>query len=211
MPSALMIVAAMFVLLSIVFFIVSVVALQMRRFLGMTVSFILVLFMLSLSALCYVLTVATRGYRVLTHEELAVVVTTEPTGKQQFTARLQFPDGRDTTLDLAGDQLYVDARILKWKPLANILGLHTAYELDRVGGRYADIEDEQEKDRTVFALARPERPLDIFDLRQKYVLLSLFLDADYGSASYITAKQSEFQVLVSTTGLLIRETNDVFQ
>jgi hypothetical protein len=207
-----MIVAGMFVLLSIVFFIVSVIALQMRRFLVMAASFILVLFMLSISGLCYVVTIATKGYRVLTHEELAVVVTTEPTGRQQFTARLQFPDGRDTTLDLAGDQLYVDARILKWKPLANIFGLHTAYELDRVGGRYEDIEDEKEKDRTVFALPRPERRLDMFDLRRQYVLLTLFLDADYGSASYITAKQaSEFQVLVSTTGLMIRETNDVSQ
>ena len=43
---------------------------------------------------------------------------------------------------MAGDQIYVDAHILKWTPAANLIGLHTAYELDRVAGRYDNIEQE---------------------------------------------------------------------
>lgn len=212
MSSALIIVAVMFGLLSIVFLFVSAVALRRRHLLGTTVSLTLVLLLLSLSALCGTLTVATQGYRALTHEEIAVLVSTEPSGEQRFTARLQFPDGRDTTLDLAGDQLYVDARILKWKPIVNFLGLHTAYELDRVGGRYVDIDDERQEDRTVFSLAKPGKRLDMFDLRRRYTLLSPLLDADYGSATYITAKKAaEFQVLVSISGLLIREVEGVAQ
>lgn len=210
MSNALIIVAVMFGLLSIVFLIVSGVALQKRHFLGGTVSLTLVLLLLSLSALCGTITVATQGYRALTHEEIAVVVSTEPAGKQRFSARLQFPDGRDTTLELAGDQLYIDARILKWKPIVNFLGLHTAYELDRVGGRYVDIDDEQQKERTLISLAQQNKRLDMFDLRQQYVLLSPLLDAEYGSATYITAKKAAaFQVLVSISGLLIREVEGV--
>jgi len=40
------------------------------------------------------------------------------------------------TYPISGDEIYVDARILKWHALANLLGLSTAYELDRVGGRF---------------------------------------------------------------------------
>src|SRR6267378_2754935 len=36
------------------------------------------------------------------------------------------------TYPISGDEIYVDARILKWHALANLLGLSTAYELDRV-------------------------------------------------------------------------------
>ena len=62
------------------------------------------------------------------------------------------------TYDVAGDQLYVDARILKWHYWANVLGLHTLYALDRAGGRYADLEDELHQPRTLYALG-PRRPV----------------------------------------------------
>jgi hypothetical protein len=41
-----------------------------------------------------------------------------------------------------------------------LLGLHTGYELDRVGGRYDLVQDEQGKPRTIFPL-RPERAVDV--------------------------------------------------
>ena len=107
--------------------------------------------------------------------------------------------------NIAGDELYVDAHILKWKPLANFLGLHTSYELDRVAGRYLKLEDEQTKARTVFFLSQ-KKPIDIFNLRRRYTLFRPLLDAEYGSATFIAADQAaEFEVRVSTTGLLIRK------
>jgi hypothetical protein len=98
----------------------------------------------------------------------------------------------------------VDAHILKWKSLANLFGLHTFYELDRVAGRYSEIEEETSKDRTVFSLGK-EKMVNIFDLRLKYELLSFLLDAEYGSASFVNVSNSaKFNIMVSTTGLLIR-------
>ena len=88
--------------------------------------------------------IATEGYRALTHEEIAAVVKTEPTGEKEFTAHFRFPDGHEASYRLAGDALYVDAHILKWKPVFNLLGLHTVYELDLVAGRYIDLKEERE-------------------------------------------------------------------
>jgi hypothetical protein len=106
---------------------------------------------------------------------------------------------------LSGDELYVDARILKWRPWANIFGLHTAYELDRVAGRYQDLVQEQQQPRTVQSLAA-DREVDLFKLRRRYVLLSPLLDAEYGSATFAAADSpAQYEVRVSTTGLLIRK------
>jgi len=117
------------------------------------------------------------------------------------------PDGSEKTFSLAGDQLYVDAHILKWKPLANIFGLHTSYELDRVAGRYAILDDEMTKVHTVYSLSK-QKPLNMFDLRQRFAMLNPLLDSEYGSATFINSNSAEeVRVMVSTTGLLIRKTD----
>src|SRR5207245_10258437 len=93
-----------------------------------------------------------RGCRALTAEEVAAIVRTDPVGPRHFRATVTLPDGRVGQFDILGDALYVDARILKWKPIVNILGLRTGYELDRVGGRYNAVGDEQRRPHTVFPL-----------------------------------------------------------
>jgi len=152
------------------------------------------------------LSIGTLGYLALTKEEVAARVKVEPAGPGRFTARFRFPDGRTATYVLAGDEVYVDARILKWKPIANLLGLHTQYELDRVAGRFRDLEEERARPRTVFALGQA-KPVDMFTLRQKYAVLEPVLDAEYGSASFVPAdRNAEWELRVSTSGLMFRPT-----
>jgi len=185
-------------------FVTGAFALRRRRFLGTAVGLTFGLLLLTLSALFATIGVATQGYRALTHEELAATVLVRPAGPRRFVADFTFPDGRRESFDLAGDQLYVDAHILKWKPLANILGLHTGYELDRVGGRYMVLQDERDSLRTVHSL-KQGKPVDMFALRQRFAIFRPLLDAEYGSATFIAADEpARLEVLVSTTGLLIR-------
>jgi hypothetical protein len=166
----------------------------------------------TLVALCATLTVGIRGYRALTQEVVAATITTEPLGPQRFRATVTLPDSSLRMYDLAGDEIYVDAHILKWRPLANVLGLHTAYELDRIAGRYRSVGDEQTRERTVYSLARG-KPFNTFDLARRYWVLRPFVDAQYGSATFINAtaaggpqdaRSVTYEVRVSTTGLLVR-------
>ena len=162
------------------------------------------LLLISLGVLEGTITVGIQGYRSLAREELAARIAVRPTGPQRFTATLRLPDGRDASYALAGDEIYVDARILKWHALANLLGLNTAYELDRVGGRFRAIEQERSAPRTLHALGQ-EKPLDVFDLRKRYTFLAPFLDAEYGSATFVPVTEpAELELRVSTTGLLLR-------
>jgi len=205
MPNLLTIFALIFLILCLSSFIAGILALRKRRFSGGTIGLLVGLLFLSLSALFATITVSIQGYRALTYEEVAAKVKIEPTGPDMFTARFSFADGRKDTFILAGNEFYVDAHILKWKPVANFFGLHTTYELDRVAGRYIRLEDERSKSRTVFSLSR-SKPLDMFYLRGRYALLKPLLDAEYGSATFIPAKESsEVEVRVSTSGLLVRK------
>jgi len=163
------------------------------------------LLLLSLGALAGTVAIGTQGYRALTREDLAARLTVRPVGPQRFAATVRFPDGRQAAFDLAGDEIYVDAHILKWKPLANVLGLHTAYELDRVAGRYRAIEQERSAVRSVYSLGQA-KPVDLFWLRQRYAFLSTLLDAEYGSATFASVTQpAELELRVSTSGLLMRD------
>jgi len=191
--------------LSILFFIVTFKAIRKKKVINSTIRLLCALLCLSFALLFGTISIATQGYRALTHEETVAVVRTEPLGAKSFMAYFKFPDGRDASYKLAGDALYVDAHILKWKPVVNILGLHTAYELDRVAGRYMDIKDELSSTRTVFLISQ-NKALNMFNLRQRYIVLSPLLDAEYGSAAFINLdKSAKFEIRVSTTGLLIRK------
>jgi hypothetical protein len=161
--------------------------------------------LLALGGLAGTVSIGIQGYRALAREDVAARILVQPAGPQRFNATFRFPDGREAKFALAGDEIYVDAHILKWHPRANLLGLHTSYELDRVAGRYHGINEERSATRTVHSLAL-EKPVDLYGLRRRYPFLGPVLDAEYGSATFVpVTRPAEFELRVSTTGLLIRE------
>ena len=189
-----------------VLLIAGLVALRRRRPFRFVLRTLLGLLLLTAGALLTAISVGLNGYRALTREEVAARVIVQPLNEpQRFSATFHIT-GRPEVVhyELGGDALYVDAHVLKWKPAVNMLGLHTAYELDRVAGRYDDIERERAATRTVYSLA-PERRIDLFGLRQRYAFLSPLLDAEYGSGTFVRVSEpAEFEIRVSTSGLLIR-------
>ncbi len=179
-------------------------ALSRRRVLRAGMLALTSLLLVAVGAGFATLDVAARGYTALTREEVAARIRVVPSGEQRFRATFELPDGRRSSFRLAGDELYVDAQILKWRPLVNLLGLHTAYDLDRVAGRYHDLHDERELPRTIFSLAR-ERRVDLFALRRRLPFLDWLVDAEYGSASFVVAdRPAWYELRVSTSGLLVR-------
>lgn len=204
MTTPLALVSLGFAVLAVLFAAAGLRFLRRRRWLGGVFAGLVGALLLSLAALAGVISVGVQGYRALTLETVAAKVRTEPTARQQFRATVTLADGSLHMFDLAGDALYVDAHILKWRPLVNIIGLHTAYELDRVSGRYNKVGEERALPRTVHSLAE-EKVLDAFDLVRRFPALRLLVDAEYGSATFVeTRGPAEFEVRVSTTGLLVR-------
>jgi len=201
-----------FAILAVILLITTVSAWRRHQRISSTIGFLTAALCGSLATLSGVVTVGIRGYRAFTQEVVAATIKTEPLGRQRFRATVMLPDSSLHMYDLAGDEIYVDAHILKWRPLANLLGLHTAYELDRIAGRYHRVSDEQTRERTVYSLAQ-DKPFNTFDLARRYWVLRPFVDAQYGSATFINATAASrpedarsvtYEVRVSTTGLLVR-------
>ena len=204
MPEPLVLVVIVFGVLSALFLVAAFASVRRQRWLGSFGTLILAVLFLSLAALAATVSVATRGYRALTHEEVAATVVTEPSGPDRFRATFTFADGRKEAYEIAGNAVYVDAHIVKWHPVANVLGLHTAYQLDRVGGRYDSLEDEQRKPRSIFTLSAP-KPVDIYHLARSLAFLAPIVDTQYGSATFVSARQATaVELRVSTSGLLFR-------
>jgi hypothetical protein len=159
--------------------------------------------LLAAGAVLALFSLGIEGMRALTKEESAARIKVVPTGVQRYDATVTFADGRVETYDLTGDDIYVDGHIVKWTPLANMLGLHTSYRLDRIAGRYRALEQENTARRTVYSIGTPAM-VDLVALGRRLPLRDFF-DAEYGSASYVpVAEAGDLDLMVSTTGLLLR-------
>jgi hypothetical protein len=147
-------------------------------------------------------------YDRLTREQPAVRAKFARAAEQQFNATLTYPSGEVQGYVLGGDEWQVDARVLKWRGIGNVLGFDTVYRLERISGRYSDIERERTAPRTVYALHPPER-IDVWTLLRTWRDYVPWADALYGSATFMPmADGAAYEVSVSQTGLLARPLND---
>lgn len=175
-----------------------------KRRLGGAVRILSGLLVVALGLLGVAIGVGVRGYQTLTREVTAATVRITPLGEQSYAADITLADGTERRFTLRGDELYIDAQILKWTPAANFIGLHTGYRLDRISGRYTSIRDETLEPRTVFELEAPAS-VDLFATVRRYPFLAPVVDAQYGSGTFVPVGQGgTFLIRVSTTGLLVR-------
>lgn len=204
-PDTLSLLAGVLALLGVFLMLAGIVALLRLRLIGALTKLLAGALLFTVGLLFGTLALGVYGFRALTNEVVAARIEIQPLGSQRFSARFHFADGGTVRYELAGDEIYVDAQILKWTPWANLLGLHTGYSLDRIAGRYRDVAQERSAPRTVFNLA-PERAVDLFALRRKFAQLAQLFDAEYGSASFVPADSARtLELRVSTSGLLIRD------
>src|SRR5204863_7168282 len=122
--------------------------LRLSSFVGFLASALL----LTSSLLLGAITVGINGYRAFTQEALAATIKTEPLGPHHFRATVTLPDSSLHMFGLAGDAVYVDAHVLKWRPMGTLLGLETVDELDRTAGRYQTLGDAQAQERAICRL-----------------------------------------------------------
>lgn len=147
-------------------------------------------------------------YARLTHEQDAARVSMRQLGERHFTVSVQPKDAPARRYELRGDEWQMDARVLKWRGLGNLLGFDTVYRLERLSGRYGDITQERNAPRTVYALAE-DPGLDFWTVLRRYHDYVPLVDALYGSAAYVPmAEGAEYAVSVSTSGLVVRPGND---
>jgi hypothetical protein len=181
--------------------------LRRRRVFGglLTGATALVLILLCVCAL--VVAANLQTYQRLSVEQPAGELQLTRIGPRQFNAVLTYPSGERANFSLRGDEWQVDARVLKWHAFANLIGFDTAYRLERLGGRYSTVEDERAQARTVYTLNPPQR-IDPWDLARRYHSWVPWVDAVYGSATFLPmADGALYEIKVSQSGLVARPLN----
>ena len=148
-----------------------------------------------------------RTYLRLTYEQPVATLGFTAMGPQDFKVTLTDARGRITSAELHGDDWQLDARVLKWKGFATVLGLDPVYRLDRLEGRYHSAGQESHDYHSVVELSG-DAGLDLWSLAQKNAGWLPWVDAGYGSATYLPmADGAQYTVSLSPTGLLARPAN----
>ena len=147
-------------------------------------------------------------YGRLIEEQLVSRIEFRRVSADEFQARVMVTGKKDEFYTLRGDEWQMDAKIVTWKPPMTVLGLDPIYQLDRLSGRYGEIDRERTEPRTVHSLT-PESPVDVWSIARRFPLLMPGVDAHYGTATYVPmADGAQFEVTLSRDALIARPSND---
>jgi hypothetical protein len=201
-------VTAVFGLLGCLFLIAAVRRFRLRRTTGGFVAGTSALALFALAGCALLIGANLRSYQRLTTEQPAGELVLSRVGGHQYSAILTYPSGESAVFFLRGDEWQIDARLLKWKAIANLAGFDTMYRLERISGRYSTIEDERSQPRTVYDL-NPPGHIDLWEVIHSYHSWLPWFDALYGSATYLPmADKAQYEIKVSQSGLVARPLND---
>jgi hypothetical protein len=127
----------------------------------------------------------------------------KPLGPKRYQATLATGDLCTLqTYEILGDQWQLDASFIKWKGLGTLLGLQSLYRLDRLSGRYADVEEQNVMEKRWHALS-PRVLVDVFPAEAGKGLRGMLVDTRYGSSVYLDIDTTRRYRVYATEDALI--------
>ncbi len=174
---------------------------------GIYSSFSCVLLVLAVALIALSMNLYT--YHRISHEQDIAEIVFKKLGSQYYSATIYIEgEHRNAEYIIKGDEWQLDARIIKWDPPVYLAGLDSLYRLERISGRYRDVQEEKTENRTVYSLTE-NKGLDIWSITKKYPSWVPWIDAYYGSATYLPMDDgARFKITLSQTGLLARPVNE---
>jgi hypothetical protein len=129
------------------------------------------------------------GYQKQVSAEKIATVSITSIGQQHYLLSLSVNKEQSIDFELYGDMWQLDARLMVWQSLWSYLGLNAVYRLDRLSGRYHDVEDEYSKDRSIFNLNQYVSyyrlgMIDLWQILTDYPWLP-GVEAKFGSGAYM--------------------------
>jgi hypothetical protein len=201
-------IAALGLVLALPFFVASMRRLRRVKLVAGTFYLLVAGVLILVATAAGLVTANLRTYARLTHEQEAARVTTRQLGERQYAVSVQTRNRPPRHFSVAGDEWQIDARVLKWRAVGTVLGFDTVYRLERLSGRYGDVQSERSAPRTVHELAQ-DPGLDFWSLARRYPQYLPLADALYGAAAYVPmAEGAEYAVTVSASGLVVRPANE---
>lgn len=159
----------------------------------------------------------TQTFARLTYEAPVAEVSIKALNPSQSLYRVTVyrRDGPDvpTTCNLQGDEWEMSARVQRWKPWANVLGLDSTYTLDQLSNKYFSAERGNGKTITACDLKGPPPTVDRYVPQSWLFWLtdhSYIEERRFGSASYMPlADGAIYRVIMTQAGLNAEPANDI--
>ena len=200
---------AVFLVSGLLLFIGSVRKLWRRRVIAGGVQCISSLVVLSFAIIIFLVLLNIYTYHVFTDEEPIAELRFEYIETRTFRLYYKPVDGVEQVYVLRGDECRIESRILKWHGLANMFGFETVFRLERLSGRYTNIENELTAERSVYALAK-ETGVDVWQMAHEHTDFVPWVDAMYGNGVYVPmVSNARYSLSMTNSGLVARATNDV--
>ena len=194
--------------LGVLFLVLEARRLRQRRFVSAGARGVTGALFLALAGLVGSVTLNLLTYQRLTFEQPVATLSFSRMAPEQYQVLLRTPDGRARLFTLAGDEWQLDARVLKWHGLANLVGLDAQYRLERISGRLRDVERARAAPASLYGLAESQG-LDLWSVSQEHPRWLPWVDAVYGSATYMPmAHEARFEVSMTQSGLIARPANE---
>lgn len=170
---------------------------------------------LGIAAIVGLLGLNIQTYQRLAYDRQVATIEIRQKGPQLFDATVVEPAvgefaGATNQYEINGDEWRIEARVLRWKPWASVLGLDSQYRLDRFSGRYTDTQQELTAERSAFDI-RPTRSsgIDLWPIARQYSQYLPVVDTLYGSGAYMPmADGARYEVRITQSGLIARPTNE---
>ena len=157
-----------------------------------------------------------QTYQRLTYERVIATVSFEAMeAEDTYRVSLLLPEGEIQTIEpLVGDQFSLGARVITFKPVAQLLGYDSVYRLDYIEGRRADrFQLDRVSASTSTGQKLTENPgLDVYALAreqgQRFGIETQQKDANFGSAVYAPmAAGLEYEISLTQSALVLRPAN----
>jgi hypothetical protein len=147
------------------------------------------------------------SYHRLSGESAVATLSFRQLEPQRFAATLEVRGETGQVFELFGDEWQLDARFLKWKPYATLLGHEPLYRLDRLSGRFRRVADQRVHRPSAYDLGS-DAGVDVWSLAQDYGHWLPWVDAYYGTATFLPMVDGgRYTVTASHSGLLARPHN----
>ncbi|HEY0197818.1 MAG TPA: hypothetical protein VGC19_04650 [Rhodanobacter sp.] len=206
--TVLLILAAVFLLVSLVQLVMLRQRLQVGHRLAASWRALLCLVSFALALLLGGTGYALRGYRLLSEETPVVDIDARILSPQRWALTLNWPDGSTRQEQVYGDDWRIEAIVLKWKLPALLAGVPPLYRLDRLSGRYDDPAQEASAPRTVISFSE-NGAFDLLNLRKQYPQYLPEVDTVYGSGAFLPlVDQGHYSVSLMRTGALVARPDD---
>lgn len=204
-----------------ILFTVSLYLLFRKGFLGIIFRVLPAVILLAVSLTLMLSGLDIMSYRELGRETSIATLHFEQRSAQTFDVILIDKQGQKLQFQLKGDHWQIDARIMRWSPELARFGFKSLYRLERIGGRYLDIQQELTKERTLYSINNQaiEQAQNKFNLSnwepdtwqwiKQTAWLRQWVDVSYGSATYLPMVNGAiYELMIGYSGLSARPINE---